>query len=821
MMNKAVNQQPVSNDIFVVILIATLFTAINVVHSTQYGRLAVPPTYDDIGYIANGLSLLDVSYQRGWGQWILEFFTKTWHAPITALQASLAFAVFGKVLWAPYLLNGLYLLFFLSVLRTEFRSASAATFFAISLGILAWPLMGHLIVELRPDIPTNLLLALGTWRLANQHEQIGHGEHRHLMSIWKLSWPFIAALWLKPSFSPVVLGLWLSAWLLLCAMNHLVLTIDRGLQNTLASLGGSAGLLFICFLPYLIVAGPHLGQYYLGNVFSEKQDVWSLPLSMVDNLNYYVFGEAGWVTMRWWSVVAITSALIALLTAIRLRDYKSLRMGLIYAAFAFVAWAGMTILKNKSPWFGSLVTCHFLGIFLISTAYILKSLRKAPVMLHLSTGVLVFLGTGLHVWPSSSGALPSLAHYEIPEYSREAKRVYTDICDAIQRQTGDNKVTILVPVISTTLNPDLIELCGFVRASVPIDAPRIYLQPYSQLMTSIRSNVESGERDILALVLSADSPGIPGNLPTSKYMGSIREFFSSSRHFERVAVIRGPNGAGYIEIFRKIAAFAQVENVFGMKGFEGPYPDKKLPIVRWSLFPETQFDLAVPRGSLARLTLEGMPATDKIIANVRLSTGEQTTCEFRASIFRECHLEFSAQTDSIHVAIVPRSVNQLEPKPGTAEAILFSRIEVRNLARAIPNGANLRESSFSHIDFVNGFGSLEGPYKQWDLPVVIWGRGDFSTIGIAGARENLAMLHIEWRPGEAVQEIEIVQGDVTIGRCSAGDASNSFRHCRVPLPTGATPSELLLRYVGDKQVLANKMHNSALFKRIQLVKKND
>lgn len=69
MMNKIARQRITSNETFVLLLLAIIFTDINVVYSTQFGRHAIPPTYDDIGYISNGFVLIDTGYQYGWGRW--------------------------------------------------------------------------------------------------------------------------------------------------------------------------------------------------------------------------------------------------------------------------------------------------------------------------------------------------------------------------------------------------------------------------------------------------------------------------------------------------------------------------------------------------------------------------------------------------------------------------------------------------------------------------------------------------------------------------------------------------------------------------------
>lgn len=258
-----------------------------------------------------------------------------------------------------------------------------------------------------------------------------------------------------------------------------------------------------------------------------------------------------------------------------------------------------------------------------------------------------------------------------------------------------------------------------------------------------------------------------------------------------------------------------------MKDFEGPYPDQKLPIVRWTLFPTSEFDVQVSSGHRTRLILAGRSAMPKIMANVRLSTGEEKNCEFGASTFTECHFDFSAQANLVHVKIEPRSLEQIGSTPKAGEAILLSRIGVVDMEKTVVKDAQRQESLFSRIDFLEGFGDMEGPYKKWDLPVVIWGRGDSSRIGIAGGRGRLGLLLIEWLPGETVQAIDVIDNDISLGRCMSGEPSNNFRRCQINFPSGALSSDLIFRYIGDKQILSNKMNNSALFKRIQLIEKNN
>jgi hypothetical protein len=304
-------------------------------------------------------------------------------------------------------------------------------------------------------------------------------------------------------------------------------------------------------------------------------------------------------------------------------------------------------------------------------------------------------------------------------------------------------------------------------------------------------------------------------------MGSINDLFFSSNQFELVDAIKGLNGIGNMHIFKKLDTFTPIENILGMKGFEGPYPEQKLPIVRWTLFPITEFDVPVSQGHRSRLTIVGRSAIPRIMANVIFSTGEEKNCEFNSSSFTQCQLAFSASTDLIHLKIVPHSLDDIGSMAKLGEAILLSRLEILDLDKTIDKDVKHLKSLFSNIDFLDGFGNMEGPYKKLALPVVIWGRGDFSRIGIVGENSLSRLLLIEWRPGEKVQAIDVVYRNTTIGHCMSGGQRDIFNHCQVDLPIGAKESDLILQYIGDKKILSNKMNNSVLYKRLQIINKND
>jgi hypothetical protein len=209
------------------------------------------------------------------------------------------------------------------------------------------------------------------------------------------------------------------------------------------------------------------------------------------------------------------------------------------------------------------------------------------------------------------------------------------------------------------------------------------------------------------------------------------------------------------------------------------------------------------------------------VANIRLSGGEEKTCEFAMSVFTPCNVDFVPKTDMVRVKIEPQSGGQGESTPKSGESLLFSRISVAQIGGGEANGAQPGDSPFSGVDFLEGFGDVEGPYKEWELPVVIWGRGGFSRIGVVGTRGGSGMLLLEWRPGEAVQAIDIFHQDALLGHCTVNAPPGAFSRCELRLNSrDAASGELTLRYVGNIETLSNKMNNSALFKQVRFIEKD-
>ena len=96
-----------------VLLISAVYTAHVVQWSARWGRIAMDPVYDDVGYFMDGLQRLDLFQRSGIRGLCSSLVQSPPHSPYSTLVATLAFDLFGVHDWAPYALNAVPLFLFL------------------------------------------------------------------------------------------------------------------------------------------------------------------------------------------------------------------------------------------------------------------------------------------------------------------------------------------------------------------------------------------------------------------------------------------------------------------------------------------------------------------------------------------------------------------------------------------------------------------------------------------------------------------------------------------------------------------------------------
>ena len=140
-------------------IVSAVYTA-NVLHwSLRFGRLAMDPVFDDVGYLLDGLQRLNVLDTAGFHALCNSFVQSPPHSPWSTLLAFLAFALIGVHDWAPYILNG-FLVFFLLLLAWDLVGLKNDWARAAILSVvLLLQLPFQAVLEFRPDFAVALFTA--------------------------------------------------------------------------------------------------------------------------------------------------------------------------------------------------------------------------------------------------------------------------------------------------------------------------------------------------------------------------------------------------------------------------------------------------------------------------------------------------------------------------------------------------------------------------------------------------------------------------------------------------------------------------------------
>lgn len=367
-------------DVLLAAGLAFLFTLMALQWSFTHGRLAVPPTFDDITYFCDAIERLRLFYTDGLAALAKNYIAVPPHAPLSTGLAFVAFLLFGVHEWAPYALNGIliFILFLFALRLTSDLTLPRRLLLLFFLATIPVALMG--VTEFRPDFGAGLLTAMGIiWTIGMP---IHAASRRHMVQCGVL---FGCALVAKPSIFPFTLFMWgcSIAAATLCEM--WVRRSWRIPQGTVVKIvpalavGAGIALFYFAFALKEIIAYVHMV------VASKSSNYWLLPGGLSAQLQYYIFGMSGraflgdsvWlllglifaatavmvftarksVSIRWLAMLALLVITYAFPTA---NKVKSEFFAITFQTF--IALCGMMSLRNIASWLAAKKSFSFAGV---------------------------------------------------------------------------------------------------------------------------------------------------------------------------------------------------------------------------------------------------------------------------------------------------------------------------------------------------------------------------------------------------------------------------------------------------------------------------
>jgi hypothetical protein len=602
-------------------LIALIFTAGVIEWSFHYGRLAHDITYDDVVYFQDASLRIKTIYEQGLGSMIAGLFYNPPHSPYSTLLAATGFALFGFRDWVPYLMNGFTLFLFLGFLTYVLRGIPFILSAGLVILFLFIPISFFTVYNFRPDYAVAVLTGLFTFLAFEASVSLQKYDSFRLRCAGVL---FGFALLSKPSFFAHTLALGLGVSLLL-VMYQLALDYRQRQQETgrkvLSILRDFCLPAIALAVPYYVINWQRVWDYFWINTRGDKADIWGFKVSYWEIFKAYTV-NANDVNSWMISSYLFLFLSIVIFSMLLLLYNKKWRDLCLLAGLMAVAVASLGIIiygRCNNQFFG----LTYQIILCCATCYCLSCLYRNKLWFAFIVSIFIVF-TGWHIVVS----VP--LHKKVgneTSIARTDDSVNLKIVNAINnlRKFDSNSAPSNVFVSFT----------GKVNAySMQWLAIREFM-PLQFFDLNTLNDMDAYKKAIsesdFIVVADEDAADLYHWLPFYTIQKQVLDFIRVQPALEEIMILKTSSFAinGDIRIFANQARLEKklaVALSYPISGFllpEGPYPQWKLPVVRWGLYPESW--IALP---------EKLSGTVKIILSARGQRGAKMSITLnKAEIF--------------------------------------------------------------------------------------------------------------------------------------------------------------------------------------------
>jgi hypothetical protein len=480
----------------------------------QFGRLSVPPLYDDVSYFVAAARWLDAAPTHGLAANLYGLLQQ--HAPFSTLTAIVGFTLVPDSYLGPYAVNAVVILaFLLGIARLTWQRpfVNIATCLVAAASV---PVFWQTMTEARPDLPWGLALGLAT----------GAVLYRPLLkrsrwSIFILGVLCGLAASIKPSAFPASLTL-----MVLAAGAQLVCECLESDARTFRAAVTRAGLPALIFAAGLLAGAALIGVelvntiHYILNTMLYDRDFWVTDESVRASLLHYSIGREGRLALNYWLWIGLALFMARLGLAL-LNDRRDVARSITLLVAVLVAHAIPTLSNVKSYFLGAMFYGPFIVAMLLNFCAVVAGLDAALSRLTLKPELLRWLISGLHLLPLAvvlsmfvHNCLPArvelatrLSQDEIHDIGAATEKVWSLLQQkSLMRDVAPSFQPGKVPVVSFSsphpVTSSTIQLYA-VQARMPLDVRGEYLT----------RTVEAAETALLASDVAVVTSSIPHNLP--------------------------------------------------------------------------------------------------------------------------------------------------------------------------------------------------------------------------------------------------------------------------------------------------------------------
>ncbi|MEJ8847082.1 hypothetical protein [Variovorax rhizosphaerae] len=457
----------------------------------RVGRLSSVPIYDDVYYLNDGQTRLELLDRVGIFRCLADFFIfNPPHAPFTALTGLFGLMLSAGADWGPYVLSSGWLLFVVLLGWLALRELEPWKRSGVLVSLLAVPLFGTVLSEFRPDPVWGLMVGFTALLLVSAN--IVQMKASRLFALGLLVGASIIA---KPTAAPAA-ALMLAAGLAVSLCLRVWVQSPRSPRAAMRAVAvlslGAACVL----LPYLLTGGPAI-LAQIRDVMAPGS-VWRTQTSAWGHISYYLNKGAGTPVLGWVWYASVPLFVLSLTWAALTKDAKALCTMAGLAAATLTAYLIVTLSPVKSPMVGSFLYGAIIASSTWCLAFIVMRSRVRG-RIALLIGALVFITC----WVPRSAV--NRNDSSIASINEATYAVLPQVLDAMRAKPGGSAlVTAPGPVYSGTV--EFMSRRQGIEWKI-IGAPWETWEPFEQSISSM-DLIILAEAGMVGQSLGYDFPGV-------------------------------------------------------------------------------------------------------------------------------------------------------------------------------------------------------------------------------------------------------------------------------------------------------------------------
>lgn len=509
-------------------LLAVLMTSAIVQYSLRYGRLAILPEWDDVGYMKYGVDRLNDLQTGGLSACVDGFLKSPPHSPYSSVVALVAFVVFGLHEWAPYAMSGLMVL--VCLVWWDWIAAGCRFWVKLLLALFmcSIPTVSLLVSEFRPDMMWGLTMSIVAFLVMRQ-PLIGATVGR-LLWIGVLSAAFILC---KPTATPGSIGL-IGILLGLATVKDWLLQRRWPIGQTVRAWAVVWVTTLVLIAPLYYFHWRHFDEYFRQAMFGPHANTWHLPGGWPAQFKYFLYGRGPDTQLAGHLYLFPLIWLAGWAVAIAKRDRQTMIVAAALLVFTIVNYAVPTLNPAKNVLLGSPYFGMVIGTTAMWLAYLATSLASRPRWVLAGMLVLVLLGAFLYRWTG--------IYYERDHAFRlQSRRLYGEIYDVLRRQHTGETQRVAITAVSPVTDMTLAWMASCDRAKFIFD------RPFSDNPAMFQ---QAFERSDFALGQEDGVTGADSRTPNSRIQATLLAELRKRPDFKEIATFTADNGKKLV-LFKK------------------------------------------------------------------------------------------------------------------------------------------------------------------------------------------------------------------------------------------------------------------------------